>query len=495
MNKKFLELIEKEKPDYIFLGMRPGEPDAYILPEIRKISPKTKIFTLFADDDIYFEIFSRYIILFFDYGLLFQRKYLSNYKNEGSENVFPITMLNTTFFRPLDIEKKYDVIFIGAPKTKLSRRYEYIKFLKENGVKIKLFGLGWANYPDFKDIYGGVLSSEEMIKIINQSKIYLCLSKNDYGEPHMTLKFLEGSACKTFVLTEYFKEYLKLFKENKEIIMFKNKNELLQKINYYLKNDNEREKIAKAGYKKVLNNYNLDVEFKKMLEKSKRNKSYKHKGLPKINKKIICLYKKDFNLDLENLKKKIKDYDYVFFNNGKCENLKYRKYLQAYSLEKSGKSISCCDYYVYSKLLGNYLYFFTDNAFQMVNKLQFDSFLNINQIMVTKNYFLKNIKMFNEILNGAKIDFVNKENTIFVSIPLIRINKFKFGEYKIMKKVFQFKFLGKLYSLKYRKKFLSIYPFVLFFEILKGEIFILKSIVDILKDKDKRERLKSFERM
>jgi len=64
-------------------------------------------------------------------------------------------------------------------------------------------------------------------------------------------KFFEGSSCKTFVLTGYCDEYPRLLKEGKEIIMYQDREDLLEKINYYLKHEKEREKIANITYKKI----------------------------------------------------------------------------------------------------------------------------------------------------------------------------------------------------------------------------------------------------
>ncbi|GAG51348.1 unnamed protein product, partial [marine sediment metagenome] len=226
----------------------------------------------------------------------------------------------------------------------------------------KLFGSGWSKYHEFKNIYGGVLSPKELREVINQSKISLCFSKNNYGKPHIIGKFSEVGACKTFVLTEYCEDYLDLFEEGKEIIMFKTKEELLEKIKYYLKNEKEREKIAEATYKKIINNYSLNIQLKKIFKEISKNNNFYHKELPKLNKKIIILSKKDLFLNSDELKNKLEKYDYISFSEGKHQNLKYKKYLQSYSLEKSGKSISCCDYFVYSKILGDYLSFFTDRG-------------------------------------------------------------------------------------------------------------------------------------
>jgi len=496
MNKKFLEFIKKEKPDHIFLWVGGSLFYFDTLLKIRELSPKTQTFMVLQDDDSAFENFSRYFILAGDYGLIFHKRYIPKYKKQGTGNVFYSAGIDTKFFRNLNMKKKYDVVFIGCPKSEPSRRYEFIKFLKDKGIKIKLFGPGWQDYPEFKDIYGGILDSKKMIKVINQTKIFLNLTRNLFGEAtDIKAKIFEGGACKTFVLTEYCEAYLDLFNEKKEMIMFEHKKELLDKVKFYLKNEKEREKIAEAAYKKIIKVYSLDMELNRIFkEVYKKNKNLEHKKLPKITKKIISLSKKDLKLNPKKLRNKLKNYNYVFFMEKGCKNLKYRKYLQIYSLEKSGKPISCCDYYIHSKGLGDYLRFYSKRLFN-ARRDKFNFFLNINQFMVTKDYFLKNIEMFKGIFDGRQIKFVNEKNTVFVSIPLIRINNLVVKDYEIMKKAFDFNFLYQLHSLKYRKKIFSdLYIYALFLEVIKGKTFLLKSIIETLKDKSKKIRLKELKK-
>ena len=46
-----------------------------------------------------------------------------------------------------------------------------------------------------------------------------------------------------------------IFEEDKEIILYNDIDEAIDKIKYYLKNDSQREKIALAGYNRVMNDY------------------------------------------------------------------------------------------------------------------------------------------------------------------------------------------------------------------------------------------------
>ena len=437
MNKHLLELVEKEKPDYIFFYWTYDEVYLDTLIKIKESSETTKTVNFFSDDDTQFESFSRYHALFFDYNLMSQPNLVKNYKREGIKNVFLIyPLVNIEDFKPLNLKKIYDVTFIGAPK---AQRYAFIKFLMNKGINIRLYGWGWDKYPEFKDIYHGPLDNSQLIKVINQSKIVLSFSENAYGQTHYKGRVYKIVACKSFVLEQYFSGHRNFFNKG-ELVMFKSKRDLLNKINYYLENDKEREKITERAYKKIVKKYNINIQLRRFINKT-LNKSVYHKELPKLNKKIITLNERDFELSIKRIKEKVEDADYISFSKDECNAHFLRDYLQAYSLQRTKKKISCCSYYVYSKLVGNYMYFFIDDAYRKLSSKNFASCLNINQLMVDKHYFIKNYTAFKKVFEGDEISFINEKNSVFVDIPLIQIKDVKIKDYKVMKEVFRFKFL------------------------------------------------------
>lgn len=68
-----------------------------------------------------------------------------------------------------------------------------------------------------------------------------------------------------FILTNFCEETAELFEEDKEIVMFKTPEELFEKVEYYLKHNEEREQIAKAGHDKVLECYTYEKKLGKLL--------------------------------------------------------------------------------------------------------------------------------------------------------------------------------------------------------------------------------------
>ena len=494
MNRQFLELVKKEKPDYAFFLLIYDEFDPSTFLKLKEISPNTKIFNLLSDDSWRYDDYGRYWALLSDYIVTTGHRAIKLHKKEGIKNIFFASVVNLEHFKPLNLEKKYDVVFIG---TSGKERIESIKFLRKNGIKVDIFGKNW-HYDEFKDIYHGPLDSDELIKKINESRINLSVSIGGDTKPQIKGRPFEVSACKSFVLESYFPDYLDFFEKDKEIVMFKNNGEMLEKARYYLKHEKEREKIAQAAYEKVVKKYSVDAMLNEFLGKvmqDEKKKAILRFPQAEVKEKIAYLSEKELNQGVNELKKKLENFDYACFNADATAKVHpMRNFIQAYSLKKSGKQISCCDYYVNSRQIGNYMLFKANLSFGRLPKSEFDKLLGISQLMVKKDFLFQHITDFRRFFENKRFNLINEKNTVFISIPLVEIKRMPETSnaigYKYLKTAFQMLFLNKLYSLSRQKKLFSGYLLMLILEALKGKQFIFAALKDAVYDKNKMNRLK-----
>jgi hypothetical protein len=97
-----------------------------------------------------------------------------------------------------------------------------------------------------------------------------------WGE--ITRRIFEAMACGKMVLTDRLlpeRHMDDLFKENVDIVYYNDIEECLEKIDYYSKNDHEREKIANSGRQKVIKSHTQYQRVKTILEEFREWKNDK----------------------------------------------------------------------------------------------------------------------------------------------------------------------------------------------------------------------------
>lgn len=151
-------------------------------------------------------------------------------------NAYPDDLL-----KPLDIEKNMNVGFCGN----IANRGNYINYLRKYNIKADIFVIG-----------------DDMVRAINSYKIHF---NRNYSND-INYRTFETTGCGTFLLTNYTPGLEKLFKIGEEIVTYENFNDLDEKINYYLTNEDERKKIEKAGYERSKNNHSYFERSKMLVE-------------------------------------------------------------------------------------------------------------------------------------------------------------------------------------------------------------------------------------
>lgn len=104
---------------------------------------------------------------------------------------------------------------------------------------------------------------EEMPKIFHNSKLNLNFTIPNIidGTP---LRVWDILACGGFCLTNYRPDLLRHFENGKDLVIFEGKEELLQKAEYYLSHDKEREQIAYQGYQTIKEHHSYTARIKEM---------------------------------------------------------------------------------------------------------------------------------------------------------------------------------------------------------------------------------------
>jgi len=165
--------------------------------------------------------------------------------------------------------RKYDIVFIGRLDTGANEhRIKILNFLIKEGVNIKIWTWFLSNkfikkYPLLNNHVVGSAYGIEMVKILSQSKI--ALNIHDPSVPYGgNMRLFEIPATKSLQIADKCPQ--DWFKDGDEIVLYNNNQDLLQKINYFIDNDEEREIIAKNGYEKLVRKHQYKHRVKKIFE-------------------------------------------------------------------------------------------------------------------------------------------------------------------------------------------------------------------------------------
>ncbi|THK41043.1 glycosyltransferase family 1 protein [Methylophaga sp. SB9B] len=174
----------------------------------------------------------------------------------------------TKTIQPIE-KSETDVIFVGSADL---RRV----FLLENiADKVTIYGNRWqrqwplmsANLQQKvidKPIWGDELQAK-----LTASKIVLNITRIPFygAETGINHRIFEAMSMGCFVLTDHCDEIAELFEIGEEIETYKGIEDLKQKVDFYLTNDEERERIAIGGYQRFLKDYTWQTRAADLLTK------------------------------------------------------------------------------------------------------------------------------------------------------------------------------------------------------------------------------------
>jgi hypothetical protein len=153
-----------------------------------------------------------------------------------------------TYF-PLDVEKKYDVVFLGTAK--FGNRRSFL-----TGV----------------EVFSGVWNEEHNL-ITNQTRVNIHVNNKGGNGSDRIFKVMGSGG---FLLCQYSDDIPKLFTIGEDLDVFHTKEEMDAKIKYYLENEEERERMALNGLNTVRTKYTrkqwAEVICKRVEEYEKENR-------------------------------------------------------------------------------------------------------------------------------------------------------------------------------------------------------------------------------
>ncbi len=259
-----LEVIQKVNPDLLLLF---PEGKNFFPQDLEKITiPKILIL---SDLFISFHWHQDYAHLF-DLVFITQRKYIKKLQKKGIKHVFWLpNACDLELHQQIPLRRIYDVGFVGTINPWHNpRRSFYLELIKKNFhscIKTNLWG-------------------RAMSRVYSQSKIVF----NINGAGDLNMRVFEALSCGALLLTDRPVDSIDLlFQEGEHFISYRSPSGMLNKINFYLQNYKQAQKIASQGQKLVREKHTYLQRVQQIFNTLDANK--KIKILPPSETKILLL--------------------------------------------------------------------------------------------------------------------------------------------------------------------------------------------------------------
>jgi len=185
----------------------------------------------------------------FDHVLVYQRNYVHRFDEHppGAVHWLPFSC-DTEVVRDLGLPRDIDVAQIGTISGWDRRQRRRIVSLLAQRYRIN------EQRP---------YSMEEIPGVYSRAKIVL----DTPVAGDLNLRFFEALSCGSLLLTRRLDNgQADLLQENVHYVAYGDEKELLEKVDYYLRNVEERRRIALAGHAEALRRHNLEQRVKAVLE-------------------------------------------------------------------------------------------------------------------------------------------------------------------------------------------------------------------------------------
>jgi spore maturation protein CgeB len=309
-SQRVREIFRQEharKPfDLFFAYLMDGMIDPGVLDEIRKIGVPTCNFS--CNNVHQFDLVDE-LSCHFDYNLYSEKAAHVKFAGIGANALWWPMASNPKYFKPVDLPRTIGVSFVGA---NYALRARYVRHLLENDVDMHAYGPGWqwgassrwrapvkrikflfmacigisarakshasANLADhdlrcdlaarFPSNVHPPVSDDELIALYSKSQICLgfleVYDQHDASRAvtqHLHLREFEAPMSGALYCTGYTDELAEMFEPDKEVLVYRNQHELLDKVRYYLAHPQAAERIRQAGRARALRDHTYQKRF------------------------------------------------------------------------------------------------------------------------------------------------------------------------------------------------------------------------------------------
>lgn len=165
-------------------------------------------------------------------------------------------------------KRDVDIVFVGA--LHLNKIPMIVKIKKAFGNRMRLYGLTSLKKNIYMNLKYGLLDwvkplpFDQYVPLYQRTKIGINIhNRGNYTVGSYRLFDLPANGVMQISDGgEYLKEF---YDVGNEIVLYKNADDLIDKIKYYLNNDDERNRIALNGFLRVQKDYKINIQMRKLV--------------------------------------------------------------------------------------------------------------------------------------------------------------------------------------------------------------------------------------
>lgn len=246
----------------------------------------------------------------FDFCAVAEWHFLDRYRAVGAKPVYMQMAADPEVYRPYSLPRVFDATFVGQ---RYGDRPVYVAYLLKNGIDVRLWGPGWTRdrtygepvpgYPLsyalrhpratamrlakharsgishavevppweealIRRVAGPSLPLEELVKTYSRSHLSLGFSTvgdQRYGSRHkirqVHMRDFEAPMSGACYFTEHQEELSLFYRVDEEIITYRSREELLEKVRYYLAHPDLAEAVRRAGHARASRDHTWKERF------------------------------------------------------------------------------------------------------------------------------------------------------------------------------------------------------------------------------------------
>ncbi len=256
INNALIKKVEEYVPDLVFLY----SPRLIYADTVRKMKAKGSKIFIYNNDDPFANFYPKYFwrhyrksLKFVDVSFVYRIKNVEECRAAGVQHVELLRsyyMKKRNYYIENPLTKVPAVVFLGHYEQ--DERGEYIKRLLDEKVTVGITKSTWENFEEGNaNLIKLDNCHEKYNELMNAAKIAIVfLSKINHDT--YTRRCFEIPATKTLMVAPYTEDIAAMFEDGKEVVLYRNEQEFVEKIQYYLEHEDERIQIANAGYERLM---------------------------------------------------------------------------------------------------------------------------------------------------------------------------------------------------------------------------------------------------